>query len=555
MNNNSKLITKINQLFHNAGINQENRLNLLINILKNNIENINKNLTEEIKLLIDEIDYTNKDLVQEMFMNIGSKYTKFKLDQFYTPLTLSQFICSFMNNDSTNIAIDPAGGTGDLLLYYNGKKEIWDIDENALKLCEFNYELNKQTNYNLYCKNSLIDFEEGTKNTGYTYTVMNPPFGSNTIITEKNILDKFVLGKNKKKQEIGILFLELGLKILKENGILFIILPAGYVGNKNNIYSELRNYILQYQILGLFELPKNTFKRSGTGVNTVLLIIQKTLYKKPYEIFISSIENIGYDLSKKNTPIIYKTNNIDGNIIYNNTGCPIRNNDLIQLSFNFKGFCKKNNIKNINITDEGNAEKETSNYEYIMSNDLEQEIMDIKRYTNIYKNVIKSIKTTEKYTNVIKFSKIIKTITKIENTKKYKYIDIGEINTPLYTYKEMYGWELPSRAKYTVKKYDILISKLEGNISYCVILNDYDNIIATNGVVVLRPNDMNSLYILFSNIMKKEFKIQHKSLTTGSIMASLTEQDIGNILIRTDENIENSKKIMDTLELLLILQQ
>jgi hypothetical protein len=35
-----------------------------------------------------------------------------------------------------------------------------------------------------------------------------------------------------------------------------------------------------------------------------------------------------------------------------------------------------------------------------------------------------------------------------------------------------------------VKKIRHLISKLEGKVSYCVILNDYDNIIVTNGVVV-----------------------------------------------------------------------
>jgi type I restriction-modification system DNA methylase subunit len=77
---------------------------------------------------------------------------------------------------------------------------------------------------------------------------------------------------------------------LKENGVLFIILPSGYIGNKNKTYTELRKFILQYKVLGIFELPKNTFKRSGTGVNTALLIIQKTECKCPYEIFISSIE-------------------------------------------------------------------------------------------------------------------------------------------------------------------------------------------------------------------------------------------------------------------------
>jgi hypothetical protein len=34
---------------------------------------------------------------------------------------------------------------------------------------------------------------------------MNPPFGSSTVITENTVLEKFILGRER-KQEIGILF-------------------------------------------------------------------------------------------------------------------------------------------------------------------------------------------------------------------------------------------------------------------------------------------------------------------------------------------------------------
>jgi hypothetical protein len=51
-----------------------------------------------------------------------------------------------------------------------------------------------------------MDYEEGTYVAGYTYVAMNPPFGSSTVITENTVLEKFILGKGKKKQEIGILF-------------------------------------------------------------------------------------------------------------------------------------------------------------------------------------------------------------------------------------------------------------------------------------------------------------------------------------------------------------
>ena len=115
----------------------------------------------------------------------------------------------------------------------------------------------------------------------------------------------------------------------------------------------------------------------------------------------------------------------------------------------------------------------------------------------------------------------------------------------------MYGWDLPSRAKYTLKKYDILVSKLEGTMSYCIILDDTDNYIATNGVSVIRPNDLTALYILISNIMSSTFRCQHKAYLTGSIMASLSDDNIGEFLIDNKTiNFDSTKKILETLETL-----
>jgi len=46
--------------------------------------------------------------------------------------------------------------------------------------------------------------------------------------------------------------------------------------------------------------------------------------------------------------------------------------------------------------------------------------------------------------------------------------------------------ELPNRAKQSVKKYDILISKLAGSLDkFAMILQDNtDNIVATNGISI-----------------------------------------------------------------------
>jgi len=539
---NSKLINQINQLFHNKGVKQEERFNVLINLLEKN--NIEDEKFSDILKLINSLDYSNFDLIQEIFMTIGSKYTKYNLDQFYTPLSVSKFISQLMLIGDDKNAIDPAGGTGDLLLFYKGNKTIWDIDENALKLCKFNYSLNKQTNYNLICKNSLENYEDSESM--YSYSVMNPPFGSNTVVTDEVILNKFELGKGKKKQEIGILFLELGLKLLKDNGILFIIVPAGYVGNGNKICSELRNLILKNRLIASISLPENTFKRSGTGVNTYLLIIQKKTnpIQESYKILISNINNIGYNLTKKETPLKYKIIKETGEILVDDKGKRILDNDFENLYDSLCSFVNDNNILNMKIH---NIESE---YEYIDRNNLHLNILDIKRYLQIYLNTIENLKLL----NAVKLNtlcKIITATTKIEKKKLYKYIDISEINSPLYGNKCLYGWELPSRAKYILKKYDILISKLEGTMSYCVILDDNNNYIATNGVSVLRPNNLNSLYILFSNIMSSAFKCQHNAYLTGSIMASLSDDDIGEFII-DDKNIDidTTKKILETLETL-----
>jgi hypothetical protein len=68
------------------------------------------------------------------------------------------------------------------------------------------------------------------------------------------VLEKFILGRKEKTGNRDII-LELGMKLLKkENGVL---IPSGYIGNKNKTYTELRKFILQYKVLGIFELPKH----------------------------------------------------------------------------------------------------------------------------------------------------------------------------------------------------------------------------------------------------------------------------------------------------------
>ena len=223
-------------------------------------------------------------------------------------------------------------------------------------------------------------------------------------------------------------------------------------------------------------------------------------------------------------------------------GRPVVENDLVECADQLAHFARDEHIPNIvHRTDDAYA------YDTVVSSSLQNLILDVKRYSRKYRSLISELKSTPACATISDLAKLIVKTTKIDSRKKYKYIDIGEISTPLYGSKELYGWELPSRAKYSLQKYDILVSKLEGTVSYCVILDDSDNYISTNGVSVIRPKNMNALYILFANITKKDFIVQHNAYLTGSIMASLSDSDIGDILMNTQIDVEMTKKMVEAL--------
>ena len=220
--------------------------------------------------MIKSVSINKHELFQILFMFYCNKKTKLDLDQYYTPFTIGEFICNLMKPGGT--VIDPACGTGDLVKNYNGHITLWDISPDVLDICDQNYKMNEKQ-YTISCLNSLEKYDKD--NGVYDYCCLNPPFGSSTLVKNSEILSHYALGKDKTKEEIGILFIERAIQLVKENGIVFIIVPNGYLGNSTKNIKELKAYLMSYRIIAILELPGNTFSRSGTGVATSLLIIQK----------------------------------------------------------------------------------------------------------------------------------------------------------------------------------------------------------------------------------------------------------------------------------------
>jgi len=536
---NTNFVNLINQILHNEGIEFDLRCNIVTSILYNKYDDIKINILiiESIQKILRNININKNEIFQIVYMYFGSKYFKKELDQYYTPITICNFLQSMMIENKD--AIDPACGTGDLLNFYNGNITLCDKGNEVLKITTFISESLKN-NACVLNEDSLTYFLKNEKQ--YNYCVLNPPFGSKTIVSDQNILNKYELGKNLKKQEIGILFIELGLKLLSSNGVLFVILPNGYLGNGTQSHLDLRRFILKnYRLLGIIKLPDNAFSRSGTGVSTSILIISKEKCEEDYNIFVDEAIDIGYQLNKKNTPLKYK---IDKDGYYESKDqSPILKNDFdINIVSKLKQFAFNENI--LNLKRENNS---ITGFTIIKKSEFGlQLIFDSRRYNPIYKQVrtnLKLHKCLKDFCTKAKF-------TLRKDIHLFNYIAIGNVSSPLYTMEEYNNIELPSRAKFMVEPNDIIISKLKGKISFCVISHNMNNLVVSSGFHVCRPKDEKSKIIIFGNLCENNFKIQHQHMVTGSIMETISETDIENILINDDVNIEKYKSIIESITLL-----
>lgn len=524
--NQKNYINVCDQLLHNKGINKMERLGILKEIINNldNVELVNSVSNEIAENLVKIIEDVLKllpksEISQQLFMHFGTKYIKKDLDQFYTPVTISSFINRLVYPNKSYI--DPAAGTGDLLIEIDGKPTLWEISRSAIEMAELNYKMSYK-DVEIFETDSLKqEIREQ-----YSYCVINPPFGTNTVTDDKDILKRYDLGKDRERQELGILFLELGLKLLEDGGILFGIVPGGYLGNSTTKY--VREYLVENsRIISILKLPNGTFSRSGTGVSTYLIIVKKEkVIDKNYDIHISEIENIGYELSKKNTPVKFKIKENGEYVIENNK--LVIDDDLIRLADEIRAFAEDKNVDGIRHGNSGEEIYDKCNIMEIVDNNY---VMETGRYVKRYKdalNVLNEYRTC-------KISDLCKNDNfgfKIDKDEMYRYVDIASVNTPLYKYKKIKGKDLPSRAKMLAMRDDIVISRLRGNISYAVILED--NVVVTNGMCILRAKDKTKMYRLLANIATEEFRVQHQAYTTGSIMESVSDEDILNIIVRKD---------------------
>jgi type I restriction enzyme M protein len=256
-----------------------------------------------------DINDAPSHIIGDAFQSLIGPTLRGDKGQFFTPKSVVSAMVEIVNPEQNCKIVDPACGTGGFLIdaFSHVVSKVGDftgillgIDKDkflantAKSICEI-YSSGK---YQIVNQNSLdLAFLKKEHPIFFDADIVltNPPFGAKIGITDKNILKQYDLGYNwtfvaikghwektnhlRNEQDPQTLFIELCLRLLKENGVLGIVLPEGIFGNKGDgyIWDFLR---VNGEIIAMIDCPRTAFQPS-TDVKTNILFFRKKKVSKP----------------------------------------------------------------------------------------------------------------------------------------------------------------------------------------------------------------------------------------------------------------------------------
>lgn len=511
------------------------------------------------------VDLTNdsNDASGLAFQKFLSHYEKEGRGQFFTPQPVIDFCVKIIAPQKNETIIDPCCGSGGFL--YSALKYVQaedqdldnasyisnnlygvDINKDIAKIAKMKLLLEANTPNNIICSNSLDDIDtlqlqinaqSNSKFEGFDILLTNPPFGTSGKITDPYILHKYDMGYKWKSdgnicvktktlsngQPAEILFIERCLQLLKEGGRMGIVLPNGHFENPSLDY--LRYYIKQKaKILGVINLPQETFIPYGTGVKTSLLFLEKqTLTNElKYPLFFGKITKLGYQGNKNGTPI-YRKDKL-GNIVLKN-GMPIIDEDFTNVLADYKQY-KLNGCRSFD------------SLSYIVDYNELNSRLDYDFYSPANHDILNKISASSvKLGDVVD---IVKTKSpKLKNKElDVEYVELSDINAHSLEIINSTNYkvhELPSRASYELKEFDIITAVAGNSIgtekhASALVTSKHEDCICTNGLRILRNPKIDKHYLLFY-LRSELFLKQVMMYRTGAAIPSLSDKDLANIMV------------------------
>lgn len=334
------------------------------------------------------------NLYQLVFYKFASQFSKADNAQFITPLQIIDFIVDIVNPKHNESIIDPTVGIADFLsvsyVKSDGKLDDtnvygMDIDEDMVKLATLNMLLNGDGNATIEAKSDglgsilskfgddgkILELVPKTESRPHNYNgnwdkrvdgkklkkfdivLTNPPFGEARswipADSEKGIAECYELW-NKYKQtkiDMGVIFLENAVRVLKENGRMAIVLSNSIASI--DAHSEARKWLCEnMRIVAIVDLPPNIFAEAGVSPTIIFAYkppkkeLEKLL-KSNYQVFSREIKKVGYEVKTKNKvkyfETQYKINSVTFEKEINTDGTAMLDEEFTETVKKFKVWC------------------------------------------------------------------------------------------------------------------------------------------------------------------------------------------------------------------------
>jgi type I restriction enzyme M protein len=476
--------------------------------------------------------------------------------QFFTPEPVIDFCVQMVQPQPNETIIDPACGSGGFLmsaLNYvrcnNPQADIErliaknlfgiDINKSVARLAKMKLLLESNGPVNILCANSLETppaFADHTPS-GFDVVLTNPPFGTMGKITNTKILAAYDLGykwsgdanayqmtsKLCNGQVAEILFVERCLQLLKEGGRMGIVLPNGHFENPSLDY--VRHYLRQKAvILGVVNLPQETFIPFGTGVKTSLLFLRKQTEpsRSPYPIFFSRVQKLGYQGNKNATPIYKK--DVYGTVVKRNH-VPILDEDFSVVINDYAAFKREHHVQ--------------TEHSFSLLSDKLNGRLDYDFYSPATRTLLEKLNKK----NAVRLADLADLVS--ERSKKLNhaeqqadYVELSDINTHAFEIINTTRYavhELPSRASFDLRTGDILTAIAGNSVgtpkhATAFVTPEFDGAICTNGFRVLRNFKIDPYYLLFF-LKSDDFLKQMFMYRTGAAIPNVSDTDLANVLV------------------------
>lgn len=235
-----------------------------------------------------------KDICNQFKSGGVAKEGRGILDEYYTDQKIVEAVRNLIKEPFKNrkelSVLEPSLGTGNFLyaakrLSSNTTISAFEINETTAKIAKI---LHPEANINLRSFETEFIDEKGNKkdfSQQYDLVIGNPPYGEHRGLYKG-------LGEEPKLSKYEDYFVKRSLDVLKDDGVLAMVLPSGWINRKKDLENA--------ELVKAFRLPTGAF--SGTQIGTDIIILKKSSQRIKHKIsdyFEKNPENILGEIREK----------------------------------------------------------------------------------------------------------------------------------------------------------------------------------------------------------------------------------------------------------------